>query len=126
MADVELTKDERTALSVLAFLFFRMGMDDRARRVYEALAELSEPGTGDRRFAKAGVAAVAVESGDGEGALAALREAMATPRSIFSRPARSGCLTEKPKPNRPATSFSTSRDSLRTMAKKPDKRTDNS
>lgn len=77
MADVELTKDERTALSVLAFLFFRMGMDDRARRVYEALAELSEPGTGDRRFAKAGVAAVAVESGDGEGALAALREAMA-------------------------------------------------
>ena len=77
MADVELTQDERTALSVLAFLFFRMGMDDRARRVYEALAELSEPGTGDRRFAKAGVAAVAVESGDGEGALAALREAMA-------------------------------------------------
>ena len=77
MADIELTKDERTALSVLAFLFFRMGMDDRARRVYEALAELSEPGTGDRRFAKAGVAAVAVESGDGEGALAALREAMA-------------------------------------------------
>ena len=62
---------------MLAFLFFRMGMDDRARRVYEALAELSEPGTGDRRFAKAGVAAVAVESGDGEGALAALREAMA-------------------------------------------------
>lgn len=77
MADVELTKDERTALSVLAFLFFRMGMDDRARRVYEALAELSKPGTGDRRFAKAGIAAVAVESGDGEGALAALREAMA-------------------------------------------------
>lgn len=77
MADIELTKDERTALSVLAFLFFRMGMDERARRVYEALAELSEPGTGDRRFAKAGVAAVAVESGDGEGALAALREAMA-------------------------------------------------
>ena len=72
MADVELTKDERTALSVLAFLFFRMGMDDRARRVYEALAELSKPGTGDRRFAKAGIAAVAVE-----GALAALREAMA-------------------------------------------------
>ena len=77
MADVELTKDERTALSVLAFLFFRMGMDDRARRVYEALAELSKPGTGDRRFAKAGIAAVAVESVDGEGALAALREAMA-------------------------------------------------
>ena len=73
MADVELTKDERTALSVLAFLFFRMGMDERARRVYEALAELSEPGTGDRRFAKAGVAAVAVESGDGEGGQAGIR-----------------------------------------------------
>lgn len=77
MANVDLTQDERTALSVLAFLFFRMGMDNRARRVYEAMAELSEPGSSDRRFAMAGVAAVSVESGDGEAALAALREAMA-------------------------------------------------
>lgn len=77
MADVELTRDERTALSVLAFLFFRMGMDDRAMRVYEALGELSEAGTPDRRFACAGIAAVAVEQGDGRTALAALKEAMA-------------------------------------------------
>ena len=76
MADVELTRDEKTTLSVLAFLFFRMGMEERALRVYEALAELSEPGSPDRRFARAGAAAVSVEAGNGEAALAALREAM--------------------------------------------------
>ena len=72
----EITRDERRTLSVLAFLFFRMGLEDRAKRVYDAIAELSEPGSSDYRFAKAGLAAVAVESGQGAEALAALREAM--------------------------------------------------
>lgn len=71
-----LTPDEKTALSVLAFLFFRMGMDEKALRVYEALSELSEAGSADRRFAKAGEAALLIESGQGEAALAALREAL--------------------------------------------------
>lgn len=30
-----LTSDEKTTLSVLAFLFFRMGMDEKALRVYD-------------------------------------------------------------------------------------------
>ena len=72
----EITRDERRTLSVLAFLFFRMGLEDRAKRVYDAIAELSESGSSDYRFAKAGLAAVAVESGQGAEALAALREAM--------------------------------------------------
>ena len=72
----EITRDERRTLSVLAFLFFRMGLEDRAKRVYDAISELSEPGSSDYRFAKAGLAAVAVESGQGAEALAALKEAM--------------------------------------------------
>ena len=72
----EITRDERRTLSVLAFLFFRMGLEDRAKRVYDAIAELSEPGSSDYRFAKAGLAAVAVESGQGAEALASLKEAM--------------------------------------------------
>ena len=71
MAETEqITADERRTLSVLAFLFYRMGLEDRARRVYAAIAELSEPGSADYRFAKAGLAAVAVESGNGAEALA--------------------------------------------------------
>ena len=61
-----LTEDEKKTLSVLAFLFFRMGMEDRARRFYETIAELSAPGTPDFRFAKAGLAAAAIEAGDAE------------------------------------------------------------
>lgn len=71
-----ITRDERRTLSVLAFLLFRMGMEDRARRIYDAIAELSVPGSADYRFARAGLAAVAVEAGDGAAALAALRDAM--------------------------------------------------
>ena len=40
----QINAQERKTLSVLAFLFFRMGMEERAKRVYAALAELSEPG----------------------------------------------------------------------------------
>ena len=77
MAETEqITADERRTLSVLAFLFYRMGLEDRARRVYAAIAELSEPGSADWRFAKAGLAAVAVESGNGAEALAELKDAM--------------------------------------------------
>lgn len=72
-----LTEDEKKTLSVLAFLFFRMGMEDRARRFYETIAELSTPGTPDFRFAKAGLAAAALEAGDAETALCEVREALA-------------------------------------------------
>ena len=58
-----LTEDEKKTLSVLAFLFFRLGMEERARRFYETIAELSAPGTPDFRFAKAGLAAAALEAG---------------------------------------------------------------
>ena len=72
-----LTEDEKKTLSVLAFLFLRMGMEDRARRFYETIAELSTPGTPDFRFAKAGLAAAALEAGDAETALREVREALA-------------------------------------------------
>lgn len=72
-----LTEDEKKTLSVLAFLFFRLGMEDRARRFYETIAELSAPGTPDFRFAKAGLAAAALEAGDAETALREVREALA-------------------------------------------------
>lgn len=72
-----LTEDEKKTLSVLAFLFFRMRMEDRARRFYETIAELSAPGTPDFRFAKAGLAAAALEAGDAETALREVREALA-------------------------------------------------
>lgn len=72
-----LTEDEKKTLSVLAFLLFRMGMEDRARRFYETIAELSTPGTPDFRFAKAGLAAAALEAGDAETALREVREALA-------------------------------------------------
>lgn len=72
----QISSDERKTLSVLAFLFFRMGMEERAKRVYAALAELSEPGSTDYRFAMAGLSAVAIELGDGNEALARVKEAM--------------------------------------------------
>ena len=72
-----LTEDEKKTLSVLAFLFFRLGMEDRARRFYETIAELSAPGTPDFRFAKAGLAAAALEAGDAETALKEMRDALA-------------------------------------------------
>lgn len=76
MANEEITRDERKALSVLAFLLFRMGQEERAKRIYEGISELSDPGSSDWRLARAGVAAIAVETGDGTTALAALRDAM--------------------------------------------------
>ena len=71
-----INEDERKTLSVLAFLFFRMGLEERAKRVYEAIAELSVPNSSDWRYAKAGLAAVALEAGDGRTALTELKAAM--------------------------------------------------
>lgn len=65
---------ERRTLSVLAYLFFRMGFGERAKRIYAAIADLSAPGSADYRFAKAGVAAAALDLGDAAGALAALKD----------------------------------------------------
>lgn len=70
-----ITADEKKTLSVLAFLLFRMGLNERAERVYAALAELSDPQSADYRFAQMGLAAVEVEIGDGVKALQAVREA---------------------------------------------------
>lgn len=70
-----LTKDEKKTLSVLAFLLFRMGFDQRAERVYEAIAEMSDPQSSDYRYAQTGLAAVEIEIGNGEKALAAVRKA---------------------------------------------------
>ena len=75
MAEI-INNDERKTLSVLAFLFFRMGMEERSKRIYEALAELSAPGSSDWRFAQAGMAAIEVEAGRGAEALGHLKAAM--------------------------------------------------
>ncbi len=76
MSDLSVTSDEKRALDVLAFLLFRMGQGERAARVYESLAELSEPGSRDWRMAHQGLAAASIELGDGEKALAAVKAAM--------------------------------------------------
>ena len=86
MSEKEISGDERRALSVLAFLLFRMGLEERAKRVYEAIAELSKPGDADHRLALTGLAAVAIEAGDGAAALAALRDVMKG-RSLSTRDA---------------------------------------
>lgn len=71
-----ISADERKTLSVLAFLFFRMGMDERACGIYEALAELSAPDSSDWRFAHAGMAAVELEIGHARAALEDLKKAI--------------------------------------------------
>lgn len=67
--------DERRTLHVLAWLYLRMGLADRAGRVYAVLAE-SIP---TDRKACAGLAAVELAASDGDGrtALALLDRAMA-------------------------------------------------
>lgn len=76
MSNLTVSADEKKALSVLAFLLFRMGQGERAARVYESLVELSEPGSSDWLFAQEGLAAARIELGDGEKALAAVKAAM--------------------------------------------------
>lgn len=75
MSDI-ISNDERRTLSVIAFLLLRMGLTDRARRVYDGIIELSEPGSSDWRFAKAGLASVLIEMKKGSEALSAVKAAM--------------------------------------------------
>ena len=75
-----INEDDRRTLAVLSFLFLRMGLAKEANRIYEAIVELSQPGSADRRFAEAGLAALAVEAGDGKAALAHINAALASGR----------------------------------------------
>lgn len=61
--------DQRTALTVLAFLFFRMGMFDKARRAYAALVALESGNDELERLALAGLAAAELETNAPESAL---------------------------------------------------------
>ncbi len=71
----QLRDDQKKALHVLAYMMFRMGQEDRAGRIYAALAALA-PQPAPDRLALAGLAAVAISRGDGAAALEALRGAM--------------------------------------------------
>ncbi len=70
-----LTVSEKRAVSVLAFLMFRMRRNQSAERYYRALARLCEPGSREYRQAKAGLAAVAIDEGRAGEARELLREA---------------------------------------------------
>ncbi|MBQ3892348.1 MAG: hypothetical protein ACQGQP_00300 [Desulfovibrio sp.] len=63
-----LSKEQRQSLHVLAFMLFRMGQEERAQRIYDGLRALSVPGHPDR-MALAGLAAIAIDRGDGAAAL---------------------------------------------------------
>lgn len=69
-----LAPEEIRALSVLAFMYFRMGLAEKAARIYRVLAE--EGSAADQRRAQAGLAAASFESGNLAGALTALNEAL--------------------------------------------------
>ena len=70
-----MTAEQLTTLRVLAYLFFRMGHMERAKRVFAALAALAEPKCPDLQ-ASIGLAAVALEQGRGKEALEHLRSVM--------------------------------------------------
>ncbi len=70
-----LSKEQRQSLHVLAFMLFRMGQEERARRIYDGLRALSSPGHPDRT-ALAGLAAIAIGRGDGGAALKFLDRAI--------------------------------------------------
>ncbi len=72
-----LTKEQRLTLAVLGYLYFRMGRNDAAKRIFTVLLAASSEKT-DRlsRQAHALLAAVAVENGKGEIALRHLHAAM--------------------------------------------------
>lgn len=74
------TADECAALSVLAFLYYRLGWTERALRTYRALgaaAPEGPEGLDARRTAFAGQAACALELGDAKGALRFAKDAFA-------------------------------------------------
>ncbi len=70
-----LSRDQKKSLHVLAYLMFRMGQDERARRIYAVLASLAPEGRPDRQ-ALAALASIAIDRGQGAEALAHLRGAM--------------------------------------------------
>ena len=78
-----LTKEQRRTLHVLAYMMLRMGQQARAGRIYAALAALA-PQTEPDRQALAGLAALAIEAGQGAKALEYLRVVMGG-RALSSR-----------------------------------------
>lgn len=70
-----LNGDQRKSLQVLAYMLFRMGQEERARKIYAALAALAPAGRPDRN-ALTGLAAIAIGRGEGSRALEYLRAAM--------------------------------------------------
>lgn len=95
------TSDERRTLSVLAFLFLRMGAAERAARLYEALLALidearQEDETGslarERRLALAGLAAARLDAGAAPEALASIDEALGLLGSLAALSTREAAL----------------------------------
>jgi len=70
-----LSRDQKKSLHVLAYLMFRMGQEERARRIYAVLSSLAPADKPDRQ-ALAALAAIDIENGRGAEALAHLRAAM--------------------------------------------------
>ena len=70
---VNLTLEQRSALNVLGYLFLRMGLFERARRVFSALAALNP----HDHWAQRNLAAIAMHAGDGAAALSHLQQALA-------------------------------------------------
>lgn len=70
-----LKENQKKTLHVLAYMMLRMGQENRAGRIYAALAALA-PREHPDRLALAGMAAVAISEGKGAAALEALRGAM--------------------------------------------------
>ncbi|WP_273523454.1 hypothetical protein [Mailhella massiliensis] len=66
---------QRRTLHVLAYMMLRMGQQERAGRIYAALAALA-PGHEPDRLALEGLAALAIAEGRGAKALEYLRGAM--------------------------------------------------
>lgn len=73
-----LTQDQRATLSILGYLFYRMGRLDSAAKVFAALIALAPAEADDEttRRACATLAAVEVERGRGKEALPLLRRVM--------------------------------------------------
>ena len=70
-----LSGDQKKSLHVLAYMLFRMGQEERARKIYAGLVSLAPEGKPDRN-ARTGLAAVAISRGEGASALEYLRAAM--------------------------------------------------
>ena len=70
-----LSGDQKKSLHVLAYMLFRMGQEERARKIYAGLVSLAPEGKPDRN-ALTGLAAVAISRGEGASALEYLRAAM--------------------------------------------------